>query len=287
MQTETIDVQVLGTHFNVDAYPDNPDVKTTLLTGSVAVSNKNNSVRMVLKPNEVAIYNKVEQKLTRKVLENAGDEISWRHGEFIFDDLPLQEIARELSNSFGTTIHIADSTLRNYRITARFRNGEDLDAILSVLHMPVISTIHETLNRLLLLKTRLNENYSPRTPTCQNARSDRYGDPYHRTGIRTECKCPTHNHIAKCYIEGVRQVNRNSTGYSFIYSEEISISHKINLKVKDMPLHEILDLVFKDEPISYKFSERYILLQKKRVQKPVSRKFTISGYVTTGRRPRR
>ena len=58
----------------------------------------------------------------------------------------------------------------------------------------------------------------------------------------------------------------NSTGYSFIYSEEISISHKINLKVKDMPLHEILDLVFKDEPISYKFSERYILLQKKRVQ---------------------
>ena len=134
VQTETIDVQVLGTHFNVDAYPDNPDVKTTLLTGSVAVSNKNNSVRMVLKPNEVAIYNKVEQKLTRKILENAGDEISWRHGEFIFDDLPLQEIARELSNSFGTTIHIADSTLQNYRITARFRNGEDLDAILSVLH---------------------------------------------------------------------------------------------------------------------------------------------------------
>ena len=126
VQTETIDVQVLGTHFNVDAYPDNPDVKTTLLTGSVAVSNKNNSVHMVLKPNEVAIYNKVEQKLTRKVLENAGDEVSWRHGEFIFDDLPLQEIARELSNSFGTTIHITDSTLRNYRVTARFRNGEDL-----------------------------------------------------------------------------------------------------------------------------------------------------------------
>ncbi|MDC2232911.1 TonB-dependent receptor [Bacteroides thetaiotaomicron] len=74
----------------------------------------------------------------------------------------------------------------------------------------------------------------------------------------------------------------NSTGYSFIYSEEISISHKINLKVKDMPLHEILDLVFKDEPISYKFSEKYILLQKKRVQKLVSRKFTISGYVTDG-----
>ena len=134
VQTETIDVQVLGTHFNVDAYHDNPDVKTTLLSGSVAVSNKSKSVCMILKPNEIAIYNKVEEKLTRKVLENAEDEISWRQGEFIFDDLPLQEIARELSNSFGATIHIADTTLQNYRITARFRDGEDLATILSVLH---------------------------------------------------------------------------------------------------------------------------------------------------------
>ena len=134
VQTETIDVQVLGTHFNVDAYHDNPDIKTTLLSGSVAVSNKSKSVRMVLKPNEIAIYNKVEEKLTRKVLKNAEDEISWRQGEFIFDDLPLQEIARELSNSFGATIQIADTTLQNYRITARFRNGEDLATILSVLH---------------------------------------------------------------------------------------------------------------------------------------------------------
>ncbi|MFS2518600.1 FecR family protein [Bacteroides xylanisolvens] len=134
VQTETIDVQVLGTHFNVDAYHDNPDIKTTLLSGSVAVSNKSKSVRMVLKPNEIAIYNKVEEKLTRKVLKNAEDEISWRQGEFIFDDLPLQEIARELSNSFGATIQIADTTLQNYRITARFRDGEDLATILSVLH---------------------------------------------------------------------------------------------------------------------------------------------------------
>ena len=48
---EKYNVQVLGTHFNVDAYRNNPEVKTTLLTGSVAVSNKSNSVRMILKPN--------------------------------------------------------------------------------------------------------------------------------------------------------------------------------------------------------------------------------------------
>lgn len=133
VRTEAVDVRVLGTQFNVDAYCDSPDVRTTLLTGSVAVSNKSNSEHMILKPNEIAIYNKVEKKLTRKLLEDATDEISWRHGEFIFDDVPLRDIARELSNSFGTTIQITDPTLQNYRISARFRNGEDLETILSVL----------------------------------------------------------------------------------------------------------------------------------------------------------
>ncbi len=133
VQTDAVDVRVLGTHFNVDAYRDSQDVRTTLLTGSVAVSNKSNSEHMILKPNEIAIYNKVEKKLTRKLLVDATDEISWRHGEFIFDDVPLSDIARKLSNSFGTTIQITDSALQNYRISARFPNGEDLETILSVL----------------------------------------------------------------------------------------------------------------------------------------------------------
>ena len=80
-----------------------------------------------------SIYNKVEQKLTRKVLENAGDEISWRHGEFIFDDLPLQEIARELSNAFHVKIKITDEDIKDFRIRAHFTEGESLDQMLDLL----------------------------------------------------------------------------------------------------------------------------------------------------------
>ena len=74
----------------------------------------------------------------------------------------------------------------------------------------------------------------------------------------------------------------NSTGYSFIYGEEIAIRHRINLQVKNKPLHEILDLVFKNEPVSYQFSGRYILLQKKKAPSTGYRKFTVSGHVTDG-----
>lgn len=62
----------------------------------------------------------------------------------------------------------------------------------------------------------------------------------------------------------------NSTGYSFIYGEEVGIRHKITLKAKEMPLHEVLDTVFKDELISYQFSGRYILLKEKKGKKDKS-----------------
>ena len=74
----------------------------------------------------------------------------------------------------------------------------------------------------------------------------------------------------------------NSTGYSFIYGEEVKLNRKITLKVKQTPLRKILDEVFAREPVRYEFSGRYILLNKKKDLKPASRKFTISGYVTDG-----
>lgn len=131
--------EVTLNHFSSLTYPekfkgDDPEVKTTLLEGSVVVSNKANSVRMVLKPNESAIYNKVKKSMTLEVSDRAAEEIAWRNGELVFTNLPLQEIARQLSNTFGVNISIADKALQNYRITARFSDGEGLDQILDLLH---------------------------------------------------------------------------------------------------------------------------------------------------------
>lgn len=71
----------------------------------------------------------------------------------------------------------------------------------------------------------------------------------------------------------------NSTGFSFIYSEEIKLKHLITIKIQNKTLPEVLDLVFANESISYKIVGKHIILQVKK-EKAVSRKFTISGYVT-------
>lgn len=133
VQAEAVSVQVLGTHFNVEAYRNDPEVKTTLLEGSVAVSDRSQSTRIVLRPNESAIYNKEKKSLVLEATAHAPEEIAWRHGKFIFHNLPLQEIARQLSNSFGVDIRIGEKELLNYKLTASFTNGESLEQILTLL----------------------------------------------------------------------------------------------------------------------------------------------------------
>lgn len=133
VQTESTDVQVLGTHFNVESYPRDPEIRTMLFEGSVAVSDKEKSQRIILKPNETAVYNKETGKVEKITETNMKNEIAWRNGEILFDNLPLKDIARQLSNTFNTDITVTDSTLINYRMNASFRNAETLDEILQLL----------------------------------------------------------------------------------------------------------------------------------------------------------
>lgn len=134
VEAEDVMVQVLGTHFNVEAYPEDTQVKTTLLEGSVAVSLIGQTEEhLVLSPNESAIYNKDKKTLTLQAETNATEEIVWQNGTLLFKSVPLQEIARQLSNAFHTDIRIEGADLQNYHMTATFSDGETLEEILSLL----------------------------------------------------------------------------------------------------------------------------------------------------------
>ena len=128
-----MEVQVLGTHFNVEAYPADTEVRTTLLEGSVAVSTDHDKKRLLLQPNEAAVYNRHTGLLRQEATPAADDEIAWSRGLFLFRQQTLQEIARQLSNAFRTPIRIEDAQLATYRLTATFSSGESLTEILDVL----------------------------------------------------------------------------------------------------------------------------------------------------------
>lgn len=155
VKAEAVRVKVLGTHFNVEAYPGDAEVRTTLLEGSVAVSLKGENQRLVLAPNESAVYNKEKRTLVQEAAPGAKNEILWRKGIILFDQLPLHEIVRQLSNAFQTDIRIDDPQLQNYRMTATFDTSEDLTQILDLLKNAG-NFNYKKENNTITLTTKLN-----------------------------------------------------------------------------------------------------------------------------------
>ena len=88
------DITVLGTEININAYMDEPAIKTTLLTGAVRVENNNKS--LVLKPGQQAQLSKAG---TITVINNANTEqvTAWKNGIFDFEGTGTREVFRELS----------------------------------------------------------------------------------------------------------------------------------------------------------------------------------------------
>ncbi len=96
-----IEVKVLGTHFNVNAYDDESDVKVTLLEGSVKLSNTGQTV--IIKPGEQAVASS-NSPLTVYHSPDLDKVMAWKNGLFNFEDAELKDIMRELSRWYDVEV---------------------------------------------------------------------------------------------------------------------------------------------------------------------------------------
>ena len=130
-------IKVLGTQFNVQSYAKDRYVKTALIEGLVAVSNIKNEQAFVLEPNQEAVFCKESGGLHKEVVSNALDEIAWRDGGLLFNDKTLLQVVEGLSNYFNLQININDSALKDYKLTARFEQNENIEEVLNILQSAV------------------------------------------------------------------------------------------------------------------------------------------------------
>jgi len=93
-------VEVLGTHFNVNGYDDEPFTKTTLLEGSIVVSTAKN--KMVLKPMQESLSR--NGVLSRKQTVDADEAVAWKNGYFQFDDEDLESVMRQISRWYDVEV---------------------------------------------------------------------------------------------------------------------------------------------------------------------------------------
>ena len=157
-------VEVLGTHFNINAYQDEGSIKTTLLEGSVSVrhaefssASRNRKANMqgvnsragvlkqvqdddrfmqdgeavVLKPNQQAIMtgNKLDV-----IIANIEQTIAWKNGMIVFQKQSLQDIMRGISRWYDVEV-VYEPGLENILFTGSISRFKDISSVLHILEL--------------------------------------------------------------------------------------------------------------------------------------------------------
>jgi len=131
VRTGKLHVQVLGTTFNVKAFPGEAQSKVTVASGKVGVYTKNGVPTQMLFPGEALTYDQKSKKFSLQKI-NADDQHAWQQGILIFKGENLGEIARQLERWYDVKISIQDVKLQQERFNIK-QNNESLRHVLESL----------------------------------------------------------------------------------------------------------------------------------------------------------
>ena len=132
VQTQNIQVKVLGTSFNVRSYSSEKNTETTLVEGKVIIQNKRGNNLAVLAPGQMAEYDKSSQYLAVKAVDPNGFT-AWRHGVIVFNNATLEDITGKLSQLYQVHFVINPSA-QHTSYNFSFRKGQSIDKVLEMLN---------------------------------------------------------------------------------------------------------------------------------------------------------
>lgn len=118
-------IEDIGTHFNINAYADEPLSKTTLMEGSISIAYKNDKV--VLVPGQQAEAG-AGNALQVKSVDTEG-VMAWKNGYFLFDNENLENIMRRVSRWYNVQVEYEDQAARKEVFSgtvSRYKNVSDL-----------------------------------------------------------------------------------------------------------------------------------------------------------------
>ena len=87
--------------------------------------------------------------------------------------------------------------------------------------------------------------------------------------------------IRNATLESLVKQLENSTGFTFVYGDEVRLNGRISLQVKQLTISELLEQAFRDQPVEFSINGKHIVLRKREMpKKKERRRFTISGCIT-------
>lgn len=132
VQSKNQDVQVIGTHFNINGYTDNTSIKTTLLEGSIKVSNGVST--KILNPGEQSLT-EIDGLGNINILKNidTDGEIAWKNGLFSFNNAELKSVLKQLERWYD--IKVDYKTVPNKRYNGMVPRKAKLSEVLNMLEL--------------------------------------------------------------------------------------------------------------------------------------------------------
>jgi transmembrane sensor len=137
-----IEVEVLGTHFNVNAYSDEAMVKVSLLEGSVKVKGETSNVK--LKPGQQASAD--DSKL---IVDDADVEeaVAWKEGLFEFKDAPIEEIMRQVARWYNVEVKYEGKP--GYHFNASIKRNVPVSKVFHLLELT--DQVHFTIDKTTII----------------------------------------------------------------------------------------------------------------------------------------
>ena len=131
VKTPAVDVIVLGTKFDVSAYPEDNFMKVVLEEGKVKLNAKDGAFSEVLSPDEKFELD-FNQRRGTIIKVNSSLQSSWKDGKLVFHDEPLSQVLKRMERWYNVQFEVEDKELNNYVYKATFKD-ETLDEVLKLL----------------------------------------------------------------------------------------------------------------------------------------------------------
>lgn len=148
VQTNAVDVKVLGTKFNVSSYA-KEETKVTLKEGKVQVDCDAGKESYILHPNEQIVYS--EGKGAELLQVDANRISSWTTGDLSFVNEPLEHIVKVLERLFNVQIVIEDPRLASKEFTCTVKHVTSVDQVLSLLQKTQDLTCKKDKNQVYII----------------------------------------------------------------------------------------------------------------------------------------
>lgn len=145
-----LDVEALGTTFNVKAYQEDDDVIATLFSGSVRATGGKHSV--ILSPAQQVAFSRENETLVVDNPENIGYSSMWRDNELAFEGETLNEIAIRLNRLYNVQIEFKSEKIKQYRFSGVIKNNS-LDNVFEIISL-TSPILYESVGDTIILSER-------------------------------------------------------------------------------------------------------------------------------------